>query len=105
MIDYNKTSWGFEFTWANTSSYSGRILLVREGDQLPYIYHKKQDITLFILQGVVSLVVEGRTRVLNEGDTFHIQPKLMHRIIALKGDATILEAGTKIEDDIVLVEK
>ena len=57
------------------------------------------------MQGVVQLVVEGRNKVLNEGDTYHITPKLMHRIIALKGDATILESGTHQEDDVVLVEE
>lgn len=105
MIDYNKNDWGFDITWVNNDKYSSRILLVREGEKLPYIYHKKYDFTLFILQGVVSLLIEGKQKILNEGDTYHIPPKLMHRIIALKGDATILEAGTSQEDDIVLVEK
>jgi mannose-6-phosphate isomerase-like protein (cupin superfamily) len=105
MTKYNNTPWGFDLTWVNNDKYSSRILIVREGEKLPYIYHKRQDITLFILQGIVQLVVEGRNKILNEGDTYHISPKLMHRIIALKGDATILESGTKVEDDIVLVEK
>lgn len=105
MSKYNNTPWGFELTWVNNDKYSSRILIVRESEQLPYIYHKKQDITLFILQGVVQLVIEGRNKVLNEGDFYHITPKIMHRIIALKGDATILEAGTPQEDDIVLVEE
>jgi len=104
-MKFNQTPWGFDITWVNNDKYSGRVLIVREGEKLPYIYHKKQDITLFILQGIVQLVVEGRNKVLNEGDTYHVPPKLMHRIIALKGDATILEAGTHQEDDVVLVEK
>ena len=57
------------------------------------------------MQGVVVLVIEGRNKTLNEGDTYHIPPKIMHQIIALKGDATILETGTPLEDDIVTVEK
>ena len=102
---YNKQPWGFDLVWADTKHYFSRVLIVREGEQLPYIFHKRQDITLFILQGVVQLVVEGKIKTLNEGDTFHIPPKLMHRVIALSGDATILETGTKKEDDIVVVEK
>lgn len=105
MAEYTKEAWGFELTWASTDKYASRVLIVTEGERLPYIYHKKQDITLFILQGVVVLVIEGRNKILNEGDTYHIPPKLMHKIIALKGDATILEAGTPLEDDIVQVEK
>jgi len=105
MSNYKKTPWGFDLTWVNNDKYSSRVLIVREREKLPYIYHKKQDITLFILQGVVQLVIEGRNKMLNEGDTYHIPPKLMYRIIAFKGDATILETGTPQEDDIVLVEK
>jgi len=104
-MNFDTTPWGFSVTWANTDDYSSRILIVREGEKLPYIYHKKQDITLFILQGIVQLKVEGRNKVLNEKDTYHIPPKIMHQIIALKGDATILEVGTPQEDDVVLVEK
>ena len=104
-MDFEQKPWGHECTWAQTESYSSRIMIIREGETLPYIYHKKQDITLFVLQGIVQLVIEGRSKVLNEGDTYHIPPKLMHRIIAMKGDATILEAGTPLLDDVVVVEK
>ena len=102
---YNKTPWGLELKWADNEKYSSRVMIVTEGYKLPYIYHKKQDITLFILQGIVQLVVEGRNKVLHEGETYHIPAKLMHRIIALQGDATILESGTPFVDDVVLVEK
>jgi len=104
MIPHNKESWGVQLTWADTDKYSGRTLIVKENESLPYIYHKKQDITLFVLQGCVLLLIEGRKKVLNEGESYHISPKIMYRISALKGNVTILEAGTKIEDDVVIVE-
>jgi len=103
--EYNKKPWGLELTWADTDNYSSKVLIITEGESLPHIYHKRYEFTLFILQGVVRLIIEGRDKILNEGDTYHIPSKLMHRIIALKGDATILETGTKLEDDIVMVEK
>jgi hypothetical protein len=43
--------------------------------------------------------------MLNEGERYHIMPKMMHRIHAIKGDVTVLEVGTKLEDDVVEVEK
>ena len=104
-MNFTEKPWGFDMTMADTKKYAGRILIVREGEKLEYIYHKNRDITLFILQGVVQLVVEGRNKLLNEKDSYHIAPKLMHRIIAFKGDATIIEIGTPLEDDIVLVER
>ena len=103
--DYNKHLWGHEIIWADTKKYSGIMLVITEGEQTSYIYHKKRDKTLFILQGVVKLVIEGRSKMLQHGDTYHIPPKLMHRIIAIKGDATILEVGTPVEDDVIIVEE
>jgi len=104
-MNFDKKQWGLELVWSNTENYSSKIILIKEGEKLPYIYHKKQDITLFILQGRVLLVIEGKNKMLEEGETYHIPPKLMHRIMAFQGDSTILEVGTKIEDDIVIVEK
>ena len=103
--DYNKHIWGHEIIWANTKKYSSLMMVITEGEQTPYIYHKKRDKTLFILQGIVKLIVEGRNKMLQSGDKYHIPPKLMHRMVALEGDATILEVGTPIEDDIIIVEE
>ena len=104
-MEPTKQPWGFEMILADTKDYSGRMIIVLEGEKTPYIYHKKQDKTLFILQGVVQLVIEGKNKVLNEKDQYHILPKLMHRIIAIRGDATILEIGTHLDNDIVVVEE
>ena len=103
-VDIKETSWGFEGIWANTPLYSGRTLVIKEGERTPYIYHKRQDITIAVLQGLVHLTVEGASRQLNAGDIYHIRPKIMYRFHALKGDATLLEAGTKLENDTVTVE-
>jgi mannose-6-phosphate isomerase-like protein (cupin superfamily) len=104
-IEYDKPPWGFESNIINTELYGSKVLIVLEGESLPYIYHKKRDKTLFILQGVVKLVIEGRTKILNEQDIYRIRPMIKHRLIALGGDVTIIEVGTKIEDDVVIVEE
>lgn len=99
-----KTPWGFDGIMVANDLYTLRMTIVNQGERTPYTYHKLQDKTLYVLQGVVHLTVEGSTRLLNEGDRYHIQPRVMHRIYAVKGDATILEVGTKLEDDVVVVE-
>jgi len=105
MSDKDKKPWGFEGLVVSSDLYSGRILIVLAGERTPYIYHKIRDKTLFILQGVVSLTIEGSTRLLQEGERVHIRPKIMHRIHAVKGDATVLDIGTEFdESDIVVVE-
>lgn len=104
-MDYTQKPWGFEAVWADTDLYSAHMIIIKENEQTPYMYHKRRDKTIFVLQGIVALVEEGKTRTLGEGEKYHISPKIMHRLIALKTDATILEVGTKIEDDIVIVEE
>ena len=105
MDGRQKKPWGFEGTIVSTDLYSARILIVSAGERTPYIYQKSRDKTLFILQGVVLLNIEGATRLLQEGERYHIRPGIMHRIHAVKGDATVIDVGAKFdEDDIVVVE-
>jgi mannose-6-phosphate isomerase-like protein (cupin superfamily) len=105
MPDIQKYKWGCQMVWADTKLYSAKTMIIKEGEQTSYIYHKKQDKTIFILNGTAQLIIEGKSRMLNAGDKFHIPPKLMHRVIALKQDLTMLEVGTQIEDDVVMVEE
>ena len=99
------TPWGFEGVVISTDLYAAKIIVVNNGEQTPYVYHKNQDKSIYILQGVANLRVEGTNKILNEGDRYHIRPKIMHRVHAIKGDVTILEVGTKIEEDVVEVEE
>lgn len=103
-MDPIKHPWGHEIVWAEDEKYAGRIFVIKEGERTPYIYNKKRDKRIFILQGVVQIIIEGRNKILNSGDKYHIPSKVMHRLIALRGEATILEAGTKLEDDEVVVK-
>lgn len=104
-MNYIKKPWGFELVWADNKDYSGCVLIVKQGEATPFIYHKTRDKTIFVLQGIVNLVLEGRSKLLNEGEQYHISPKIIHQIVAIKGDATILEAGTRLTDDIVEVKR
>jgi len=102
-MKHDTTSWGGEMIWANTDKYSGKILLIKEGEQNSFGFHKNRDKIIFVLQGVIVLVLEGRTKMIGENDSYHIPAGVMHQIKAIKGDATILEAGTTITDDFVEV--
>jgi len=106
MIDYKQHLWGFSFCWADTVLYAAHMMVVKENEKTPYVYHKKSDKTIFVLQGTVMLYEEGKSKILNEGDKYHILPKTMYCVTALKGDATLLEASSPIiENDIVVVEE
>lgn len=105
MIDSNKKPWGMEATWANTNNYYGKMTIITEGESTPYLYHKRCDKTIFVLQGIVNMTIENVTRTLEEGASHHIRPKMMYKIHAIRGDATILEVGIDYnEDDRVIVD-
>ena len=103
-INMNKKPWGNEIIWANKESYSGSILVIKEGERTPYIYHKIRDKTYFVLEGTLNFIIEGKSQLVETGKEIHIASKIMHRLHAIKSDATILEVGTKIIDDVVVVE-
>jgi quercetin dioxygenase-like cupin family protein len=103
-MNTNKHLWGHEIIWANRDKYSGRVLVIKEGESTSYVYNKIRDKTIFVLQGIVQAKIEGQNKLLNEGDDLHISPNIMHNFTALRGDATILEAGTKIVDDEINAE-
>lgn len=96
-----KTAWGFDGIIVSTEKYAVRVVLIDDGERTPYGYNKKQDKTLFVLQGVVQVNIEGTTRTLNEGERYHIRPRVKHSIHATKAAATVLEIGTKLEDDFI----
>lgn len=95
--------YGQEMICANRNGYSSKVLVIKEGDSTPYIYHKTMDKTICVLQGVIQLKMEGRNKIINEGDDVHIRPKIMHMFTAIRGDATIIETGTELLDDEVVV--
>lgn len=97
-MNYDTTPWGIEMVWTNTDDYSGKISIIKEGEKTSYGYYKNRDFTIFVLQGIITLALEGKNRTLGEQETYHINPKVMHQIIAIKGDVTILEVGTKLID-------
>jgi len=104
-MNYDKKPWGYELVWANTEAYSGRVLIIKQGDSTNFLYHKTRDKTIFVLQGIVNLILESRTKLLNEGEQYHIPAKVMHQLVAVKGDATILESGTKLLDDVIEIKR
>ena len=96
-----QTSWGFDGVIVSTNNYAAKIILIKEGETTPYGHNRKQDKTLFVLQGIVQLCIEGNEKILREGERYHVRPTIKHSICALQGDATVFEIGTKLEDDFV----
>jgi len=99
--------WGYELIWAKTDRYVGKILHVNKGESLSLQYHERKDETLYLLSGRVQLTLQqdGEKRVMEmqKGQSFHIPPRLIHRLYALD-DADLAEVSTTELDDVIRLE-
>jgi mannose-6-phosphate isomerase-like protein (cupin superfamily) len=80
------------------------VLFIKLGHKLSRQYHRVKDETLFIESGEMDLEVDqgGETRTLRmkPGDTFHVTPGTIHRMIAV-ADVRVFEVSTPELDDVV----
>ena len=99
--------WGYELIFAQTARYVGKILHVNKGETLSLQYHNVKEETLFVVRGELKLTIEsdGDRRVLplREGESFHIPPRLIHRMEAVV-DTDVAEVSTPELDDVVRLE-
>jgi mannose-6-phosphate isomerase-like protein (cupin superfamily) len=100
--------WGHELIWAKTDRYVGKILHIKQGHALSLQYHERKDETVFLLSGRMRFQTgesekDLRDRVLETGESFHITPRMRHRMIA-ETDCDVLEASTPELDDVVRLE-
>jgi mannose-6-phosphate isomerase len=100
--------WGYEVIWAENPKYLGKILNIMAGKRLSLQYHKIKDETILVKKGTMKLEF-GNSKTglqeieMNEGDSFHIVPGLLHRMAAVT-DCEIIEVSTPEFNDIVRVE-
>jgi mannose-6-phosphate isomerase len=99
--------WGYELIFAKTSRYVGKILHINCGETLSLQYHNVKEETLYVVRGELMLTIEsdGDRRVLplREGESFHIPPRLIHRMEAVI-DTDVAEVSTPELDDVVRLE-
>ena len=99
--------WGYELIFANTDRYVGKILHITKGESLSLQYHEMKDETLFVVSGELRLTLERegdrRELILREGEAFHIPPRMIHRMEAVR-DTDVAEVSTPELDDVVRLE-
>ncbi len=101
--------WGWEFVWAESEHYVGKILHIEAGEALSYQLHRVKDETIYLLAGVLDLEWAedehgSRQRVrLEAGQSVRIRPGMCHRLVAVE-TCEVLEASTPQLDDVVRLE-
>ena len=113
MIEKIVKPWGSELKWAHTAHYVGKILEVKSGEALSIQYHKQKVETMYVLEGTGRMILylmdeDGEPQVtsinsMEVGDTFHIPPHQIHRVIA-DADMKIVEVSTNHLNDLVRLQ-
>lgn len=96
--------WGYEIIWARTDRYVGKILHIEAGHVLSLQYHNQKDESIYVLSGAIILRLQQDEtlieRRLEQGEAFHIAPKVVHQFEAVVA-TDLLEASTPEIDDVV----
>ena len=99
--------WGYELIFAHTDRYVGKILHVNAGESLSLQYHEMKEETLYVVEGELKLTIEHdgdrREMPLRKGESFHIPPRLIHRMYAVV-DTDVAEVSTPELQDVVRLE-
>jgi hypothetical protein len=104
--------WGYEITWVNNDSYSGKLLVFEKaGAQTSLVLHKQRKKSWFVNNGKFKITFidiqtgEMKTAELVEGQTVDLAELSPHQLESLLPNSIIFEVGMPdfIEDRIRLV--
>ena len=103
-----KKPWGYEKIWAHTNKYVGKLLHINKGHRLSEQFHQVKDETIYVLEGVLQLELDGGAEILYlvEGDSYRIKTGRVHRFVAPKHglDVKLMEVSTPELHDVVRTE-
>ena len=107
QIQHVPKPWGYELIFAKTDRYVGKILHINRGESLSLQYHEMKEETLYVVEGELRLTIEKdgdrRELALRKGESFHIPPRLIHRMEAVV-DTDVAEVSTPELEDVVRLE-
>jgi quercetin dioxygenase-like cupin family protein len=96
--------WGWEFWFAQSRHYVGKIIFVKKGHRLSKQYHRFKHETIFADKGRWVLELGKNKRRMKPGDSAEIRPGLIHRFTAPFEDIRLLEVSTPQVKDVVRLE-
>ena len=111
-IKFVPKGWGYEKWIANCHRYCGKLLWFAKDRQCSWHYHKLKDEVFYIQSGKIMLyygdsddIKNCHTKILEQGDKFHIPTGMRHRIHAFV-DSEVFEFSTEhFDEDSIRVEK
>ncbi len=102
-----KKPWGREELFGSTKRYAAKIIVINKGHRLSLQYHRVKDESLLLLSGVLRLTHGNKTAlkksVINKNTSFHLPPKVIHRMEALT-KCVLVEVSTPQLKDVVRLQ-
>jgi len=100
--------WGSELIWAHTSDYVGKVIHIDAGRRLSLQLHREKDESILVVRGRLRLhsgpdADSVSSRILEEGESAHIPPGLVHRFEAIV-DTDLVEVSTPQLTDVIRLE-
>ena len=107
-IESEERPWGRFFVLHDEPNYKLKRIEVDPGGRLSYQYHHKRSEAWTIVEGKGTITLDGKFKVLNQGETVLIPQGIKHRI-ENKGQQKVViievQTGTYFgEDDIIRIE-
>lgn len=96
--------WGYEIIWAHTDRYVGKILHINKSHRLSLQYHEQKAETIRVMNGTLTLEINGSFVIMQPGDSYHIIPKTIHRMSAEYEDVDVIEVSTPELEDVVRLQ-
>ena len=96
--------WGYEECLEINERYVVKRLFMKKGHQCSLQYHEKKRETVTVLEGTLTVFLDGETRTMNPFDTVTVPAGTHHRMIARDTDCLYMEASTPELDDVVRLE-
>jgi len=90
-------SWGME-SWFVNEDYCGKRLTFAEDHRCSIHYHKEKNETFLVIVGRIQLELSNSTRILEVGDVVDLPKGVSHRMMAVGGNAAMIEFSTHHED-------
>ena len=111
-IKFVPKGWGYEKWIVNSPEYCGKILFFARDRKCSWHYHVLKDEVFYIQSGAIQVYYSTEdsletadTKILIEGDKFHVPRGMRHQMVALK-DSLMFEFSTEHYDsDSYRIEK
>ena len=108
IVDFEERPWGFYEVLLELPETKVKQITVDNGQRLSYQYHEHRDETWVVVAGKAKVTLDGKSIVLEPGQTIQISRGTKHRVEAIgKEDLTFIEVQTGDyfgEDDITRLE-